>query len=198
MTARLVGEAHADALLAGYDDGTPFDRWNDVMTDHTFFVPATRLLDDAGRACARSMRYRFDWASPLMDGALGSCHALELGFTFGTFRVKGAAPFFGTGEAAEALSDAMMDAWIAFAKTGNPSNDTSGAWLALRCGQSRDDDLRRRRAAIWSSAPNEARRKAWENVRQQRSGRENGLLQDEHGVLSHPCSPAIHPSTSSG
>src|SRR5476649_1986323 len=82
-----------------------------AMTDHTFFVPATRLLA-AQSAHAPVYGYRFDWASPFMDGALGSCHALELGFTFGTFRVKGAAPFFGSGEAAEALSDSMMDAWI--------------------------------------------------------------------------------------
>ena len=160
MTANLVGEAHVEDVLAGYDEGSPFDRWNDLMTDHTFFMPATRLLD-AQAAHGPVYAYRFDWESPAMDGALGSCHALELGFTFGTFRVKGAAPFFGSGEAAEALSNSMMDAWIAFAKTGEPSHD--GRWPRY--------DASDRATMIFGdgepyvmSEPNEARRRAWANV----------------------------------
>ena len=162
MTAKLVGEENADAVVKAYAKGTPFERWNDVMTDHTFFVPATRLLD-AQSAHAPVYGYRFDWESPFMDGALGSCHALELGFTFGTFQVKGAAPFFGAGPKAEALSAEMMDSWIAFAKSGNPSNDTSGAWM-------RYDDKKRATMIFGdgmphvSAAPNEERRKAWESV----------------------------------
>ncbi|MEJ1967644.1 MAG: carboxylesterase/lipase family protein [Rhizomicrobium sp.] len=162
LTARLVGEAHADGVLAAYAQGSPFDRWNDINTDRTFFVPATRLLEAQG-AHAPVYGYRFDWPSPMLDGALGACHALELGFTFGTMRMKGAAPFFGAGEEAEALSDAMMDAWIAFAKAGNPSNDTSGAWLRY--------EPKRRATMIFgdgapkmTSAPNEVRRKAWEAI----------------------------------
>ncbi len=162
LTAKLVGEAHADALLAVYTSGSPFDRWNDINTDHTFFVPATRLLD-AQAPHAPVFGYRFDWASPMLGGALGSCHALELGFMFGTMRLKGAAPFFGSGEEAEALSDAMMDAWIAFAKYGNPSADDSTAWLRY--------DAKKRGTMIFgdgaphmTSAHNEDRRKAWEGI----------------------------------
>ena len=162
MTARLAGEAHADAILAATTGGTPFERWNAIMTDHSFFVPATRLLD-AQAAHGASYAYRFDWPSPFMDGALGSCHALELGFTFGTFRVKGAAPFFGSGPQAEALSDAMMDSWIAFARHGNPSNDTSGAWMRYEAAK-RATTIFGDGLAHVTSAPNEARRKAWESV----------------------------------
>ncbi len=168
MTVRLVGEAHADAVLAGYTAGTPFDRWNEIMTDHSFFVPATRLLEAQG-AHAPVYAYRFDWASPFLGGALGACHALELGFTFGTLRMKGAAPFFGEGPEAEALSDAMMDSWIAFAQDGNPSNDTSGAWMRY--------DAKKRATTIFgdgaphvTSAPNETRRKAWESVPAEKIG----------------------------
>jgi para-nitrobenzyl esterase len=162
MTAGLVGTAQVEDLLAGYERGTPFERWNDVMTDHTFFVPATRLLETQAQH-ASVFAYRFDWESPAMNGALGSCHALELGFTFGTFRLKGAAPFFGSGDAAEALSDGMMDAWIAFAKTGNPSNDTSGTWDAYDTSD-RATMIFGDGAPYMMSAPNEVRRKAWQNV----------------------------------
>jgi para-nitrobenzyl esterase len=162
LTAGLCGEDHADGIVAATAGGTPFDRWNDVMTDHGFFVPATRLLD-AQAAHAPVYAYRFDWPSPFLDGALGACHALELGFTFGTYQVKGAAPFFGAGPKADALAAEMMDSWIAFAKSGNPSNDTSGAWM-------RYDDKKRATMIFGdgmphvASAPNEARRKAWANV----------------------------------
>jgi para-nitrobenzyl esterase len=160
MTANLVGEAQAEDLLRGYSKGTPFERWNEVMTDHTFFNPAARLLESQA-AHAPVFGYRFDWTSPMMDGALGACHALELGFMFGTLRVKGAAPFFGSGKAAEDVSNAMMDAWIAFAKTGDPSGD--GSWPRY--------DAAKRATMIFgdgqphtTSAPNEERRRAWENV----------------------------------
>lgn len=162
MTTALVGDEHADAVLKGYTQGSAFERWNQLMTDHSFFVPATRLLE-AQAAHAPVYAYRFDWESPFMDGALGSCHALELGFTFGTCRIKGAAPFFGSGPEAEALSECMMDAWIAFAKSGNPSNDTSGAWLRYDTAK-RATMIFGDGAAHMTSAPNEERRKAWERV----------------------------------
>jgi para-nitrobenzyl esterase len=162
LTVKLVGEAGAAKLLAGYVKGSPFERWNDVMTDHSFFIPATRLLESQA-AHAPVYAYRFDWTSPMMDGALGACHALELGFMFGTMRVKGAAPFFGSGAVAEELSNAMMDAWLAFAKTGDPSTDIGGEWLPY--------DRTQRMTMIFGegrphviSAPNEERRMAWQGV----------------------------------
>ncbi|MEI9996207.1 MAG: carboxylesterase/lipase family protein [Rhizomicrobium sp.] len=168
LTTRLVGEAHADDVVGAYESGTPFDRWNDIMTDHSFFVPATRLLDAQG-AHGPTYAYRFDWPSPFLGGALGACHALELGFTFGTYQMKGAAPFFGAGPKADALAAEMMDSWIAFAKNGNPSNDTSGAWMRY--------DAARRATTIFgdgmphvTARPNEVRRKAWEAVPADRIG----------------------------
>ena len=99
----------------------------------------------------------------MMDGALGACHALELGFMFGTMRVKGAAPFFGSGAAAEELSNAMMGAWLAFAKTGDPSTDAAGEWQPY--------DGANRMTMIFGdgtphavSAPNEERRQVWQAI----------------------------------
>jgi hypothetical protein len=51
------------------------------MTDHTFFIPAARLLK--ARPRTRQSLAIVDWASPMMDGALGARHALELAM-FGT------------------------------------------------------------------------------------------------------------------
>jgi para-nitrobenzyl esterase len=161
-TAGLVGEEHTDDLLRAYDDGSSFERWNAVMTDHSFLVPAIRLLEAQGHS-APVFAYRFDWRSPLLAGILGACHALELGFVFGTFNEKMAGAFFGSGAKAQALSAAMMEAWIAFARAGDPSNALTGSWprydAATRATMILGDGDPR-----VANAPNEARRAAWDAV----------------------------------
>ncbi len=59
-----------------------------------------------------------------------SCHALDLPFTFGTLDAPGMRAFAGEGEAAEALSRNVMDAWAAFARYGNPGHERIGEWPA--------------------------------------------------------------------
>jgi para-nitrobenzyl esterase len=167
-TAGLAGEDHADALLAAYGDGSPFERWNAVMTDHSFAVPAARLLE-AESAHAPTFGYRFDWRSPLLGGVLGACHALELGFVFGTYNEKLAGTFFGTGAKADALSAAMMQSWTAFAHTGDPSSTSTGPWprydattrATMMLG---DGDPR------ITNAPDDQRRQMWDIVPEDRIG----------------------------
>ena len=162
MTTRLVGAEHVDALLSAYTVGSPFDRWNAVMTDHSFIMPAGRLAE-AQSAYAPSYVYRFDWRSKLLGGLLGSCHALELGFVFGTYREKLAAAFFGSGEKADNLSAAMMESWIAFARSGDPSSARSGDWpvydTATRAVMIYGDD-----APHVLNMPDEKRRQAWDAI----------------------------------
>ena len=67
-----------------------------------------------------------------MGGVLGSCHALELGFVFGTNHIPGMPAFAGTGPAAEKLATQMQDAWLAFARSGDPSSESTGKWNRLR------------------------------------------------------------------
>jgi para-nitrobenzyl esterase len=57
----------------------------------------------------------------------------------------------------------MMDAWIAFAKSGNPSTGTTGNWPRYDTG-TRTTMIFGDGEPHVASAPNEARRKAWENV----------------------------------
>ncbi|MGH6872501.1 MAG: carboxylesterase/lipase family protein [Rhizomicrobium sp.] len=158
---RLAGE-HAPVMLAVYSEGSPFARFNAMMTDKAFFVPATRLLEAQG-AHAPAFAYRFDWRSRFLGGVLGACHALELGFVFGTHDQGRAGTFFGKGPAADALSIAMIDAWTKFARTGDP-------------GWARYDAAARQTMLFGdgephlSDAPNEARRKAWDAMPEKRLG----------------------------
>jgi para-nitrobenzyl esterase len=161
-TSGIVGKKNADALLAAYTDGSPFDRWNAVMTDHSFTIPAIRLAE-AQAPHAPTFLYRFDWRSTFLGGVLGSCHALELGFVFGTYREKLAAAFFGTGAKAEALSLAMIDAWTSFARSGKPSIPSVAEWPHYE-GASRNVMTFGAEPPQLASAPNENRRRAWEAI----------------------------------
>jgi para-nitrobenzyl esterase len=123
---RVAGES-APALLRVYDSGSVFERYNAFMTDRAFAVPADRLLS-AREGAAPSFAYRFDWRAPYLGGIFGSCHALDLGFTFGTHNDGAASAFFGKGAAADALAEAMMGAFANFAAKGDPSSAQTGIW----------------------------------------------------------------------
>lgn len=124
--ARMFGEA-APALLAADRYGTPYERYVSMQTDRAFREPTLRLLAAQG-AHASVYEYVFDWRSPAMGGAFGACHALELGFVFGSYSLAGADKFFGAGPEADALNGAMMSAWTSFARTGVPSAQGVEAW----------------------------------------------------------------------
>jgi para-nitrobenzyl esterase len=64
--------------------------------------------------------YLFGWRSPARDGVMGACHALDLPFVFGNLDAPGMPAFAGEGADARAVSDAMMDAWLAFARGESP------------------------------------------------------------------------------
>jgi para-nitrobenzyl esterase len=127
--ARLahVGGDATPTLLQAYDEGSPFESYNAFMTDRTFVVPAARLLETR-MASASAFAYRFDWRSRLLGGIFGSCHALELGFVFGTHSDGVASAFFGKGAEAEELAGDMIASWTAFARSGDPSTPATGLW----------------------------------------------------------------------
>ena len=75
--------------------------------------------------------YLFTWESPAFGGVLGSCHALEIPFVFGTVHNPAVQTFSGGGDDAFALSAAMRRAWTGFARSGSP-----GRLAPMGCRQS--------------------------------------------------------------
>jgi para-nitrobenzyl esterase len=112
---------------------SPRDLWVAIATDSTFRLPSVRLAD-AHAAAADSgvgtFTYLFTWETPAFGGQLGSCHALEIPFVFGTVMHPSVQLFSGGGDAALELSEGMRQAWMAFARAGSPSNHRSGEWPA--------------------------------------------------------------------
>ena len=126
--ASAYGTYRAARRERGEDD-SPDEIFVAAIGDIMLRVPGLRLAD-AQTSRAPTYAYLFDWKSPGMNGALGSCHALELPFVFGT---HDAAPeFCGSGPVADAFSELTMDTWLNFARTGNPAGDgvDAPAWDA--------------------------------------------------------------------
>ncbi len=99
-----------------------------ITSDLRFRLPAMNLALAQGAAGGNAYLYLFDWESPARGGRLGACHALEMPFVFGTLHAPTQDRFAGKGPDAEQLSAQMMDAWIAFARNGDPSHGDIGPW----------------------------------------------------------------------
>ena len=100
-----------------------------IETDRVFRIPAIRLGEVLAAREQESFQYLFTWESPWDEGRLGSPHAIDIGFVFGTHALSaGSAEFFGSGDAADALAEHVQDAWLAFAADGDPRTDALKDW----------------------------------------------------------------------
>jgi len=148
-------------LESGDSPVKPGDLYTGIQTDRAFRMPGIRLAEACGQRGTPAYLYLFTWTSPAYKGMLGACHALELGFIFGSYRLEGADQFFGTGPAADALAEQMQDAWIAFTRTGDPSCESIGNWPVY--GDSMSTMLMGEATGLQGDPYNDARR-IWDGV----------------------------------
>ncbi len=161
--AAQVVQSYRQARLERGERVDAMSLWVAMSTDWVFRLPAIELA--AGRSAFQpaTYAYLFDWVSPLLGGVLGSCHALEIPFVFGTLTNPAVALFSGNDEAAMQLSAGMQDAWARFAHSGDPSCSELGEWPAY-------DSLYRRTMVLGPKsevrlAPYEEERRSWEVVK---------------------------------
>ena len=102
-------------------------------TDIFFRLPAIRLLEaQLAHQPNNTFFYRFDWPPPAPaspDNDLGAMHGSELAFMFGSGN-EGWLDIYGPDPLPQALTEQMMDAWLAFAKTGDPNHSNMPTWPA--------------------------------------------------------------------
>ncbi len=107
------------------------DGWKVMAVDY----PARLLRDNTSQPFVYA--YQFLWGAggfknnvmnPPLNFILGACHAMEIDFVFGTEKASlGAVVFNEKNKPGRvALSNAMMDYWSTFARTGNPNREKSG------------------------------------------------------------------------
>ena len=167
-TSRRVGGAEAaDRLIASYEQArgsrgepaTPLEIFSALETDRILRMPAIKLAETQSRHQSRVFSYLFTWKSSAMGGLLGSCHALELGFVFGTYNRPGMQQFCGAGPKADQLATEMRDAWLSFAKSGDPgwAPYTNSRRTTMLFGEKTEP----------VDAPRDEERRAWDGVSEQ-------------------------------
>jgi para-nitrobenzyl esterase len=133
-----------------------------LQSDQRFRIPSIRYAEAYRARNPNTFMYLFTYESPAMRGALRSCHALEIPFVFGTLSAPLQDKFAGKGPDVQALSEQMMDAWLAFARRAQPTHPRLGDWIPY------DDDRRAtmvfdRRSEL-TDAPYEEERACWDGI----------------------------------
>jgi para-nitrobenzyl esterase len=121
------------AKLEMYDlvDKYLSDGWKEAAVDY----PASLMRGNSDQPAI--FAYQFLWGAggaknnvidPPLNMLLGACHSMEIDFVFGTeINTLVARVFTEKNRAGHvALSNAMIDYWSQFARTGNPNRDKSG------------------------------------------------------------------------
>jgi len=167
MTEKLVGwmGPEAEGIIEIYreargPDIPAKDIFNAILTDRIFRIPALRLAEAKLAHPACTYCYLFTWESPL--AALGACHLSDIPFVFGSAGKDAIGAFTKGGAEAKALAAKVMDAWLAFARTGDPNHPGLDPWPGYD---------RERRATMFFGkacqvvdAPQDAERLAWQGI----------------------------------
>jgi para-nitrobenzyl esterase len=98
------------------------------LTDFDFHISAIRTAEAQCIQNPNTFMYLFTWVPPFMGGKFGAFHTAEIPFVLGLLD----SPYWklssDTDEEAKKLSEKIMDSWIAFARTGNPSHSGIPEW----------------------------------------------------------------------
>lgn len=102
----------------------------DLIDTDVIFRPSTVAMADikSEQNGAPVYAYIFAWESPVLDGILRSTHCMEIPFVFNNADVH--ASMTGGGKEAMDLACRMSQAWINFARSGNPNAECLPEWPA--------------------------------------------------------------------
>ncbi|WP_419254366.1 carboxylesterase/lipase family protein [Caulobacter sp. ErkDOM-YI] len=136
VIARLPGQFNArididpatvvTAYRRIYPDYSPSDVFFAAGTAGRSWKAAIIQAEERARAGAPAYVYQVDWRSPRDGGVWGAPHTLDIALVFGTLTAKGSLADGGADSIA--MSSQMGDAFIAFARTGNPNCAAIPTW----------------------------------------------------------------------
>lgn len=129
-----------------------------LLSDRLYRQPTNRLLDARADARGRTFSYLFTWPSPLNDGKLGACHALDVPFVFRQLHRLESVSLVGENPPRE-LSDWMSGAWVEFARRGAPRFPALPDWPDYEPGRRATMVLDRRPEVV--SDPRGELRRIW-------------------------------------
>jgi para-nitrobenzyl esterase len=94
-----------------------------LVSDFHFRAPGEGFARGHAAHGHPAWQYVLEWSSP--DARLDAYHGICTPLVFGTYE---AAPSVGKGEVLRRVSQTVQDAWIAFARSGDPSTPALGSW----------------------------------------------------------------------
>jgi len=120
---------HGSDVITGYRElypkANPFQLWSVIATsgvrDSTLRLAGIKAAQRAPVYC-----YQFAWQTPVLDGRRMTFHNTELPFAFDN--TDSCEHMTGGGPAARALAARVSQAWINFARSGNPNHTGLPQW----------------------------------------------------------------------
>jgi para-nitrobenzyl esterase len=132
MKRRVTAQrgAKADAIIATFQkahpSATPFELLSRITAMSSRINALTQAERKAALGAAPAYVYWFQWQTPVLDGRPRAFHCSELPFVF--YNTDRCAAMTGGGLEALDLSARVADAWVSFARKGDPNHPGLPAW----------------------------------------------------------------------
>jgi para-nitrobenzyl esterase len=135
VSAMFGGQA--PEVLAAFRQRTPtaspFDLWSHIAASSVREAAIAQATAKAAQSGAPAYLYWFTWQTPVLNGRPRAFHCSEIAFAFNnTDRCE---TMTGGGADARALAEIVSDAWIHFARSGNPDHPKMPHWTAFSVEQ---------------------------------------------------------------
>jgi len=133
---KRVAESYGDkaghlieVFRAAHPKAKPFDILSRIMAEPVRGSAVTEAGLKAAQGAAPAYLYWFAWQTPVLDGRPRAFHCSELSFCFdNTDRCEN---MTGGGEEPRALAAKVSEAWLHFARSGNPNHPGLPHWPAF-------------------------------------------------------------------
>jgi para-nitrobenzyl esterase len=117
-----------------HPDHTPTDLLVDVVTSQFTTIPSMHIAERKfAQGKAPAYLYMVTWETPVLGGKMRSPHGIDLTFVFDNTDI--AAGLLGTGPQPQQMAKLMSQAFVAFARTGNPNHAGLPDWPAYSPAQ---------------------------------------------------------------